>query len=169
MTARRIACAFIGLGVGLLFYLTHRSDHTLSNRVLRWLCGPNAYVGLKQIAQSCFLVPVECRGCLPSALWCFIAASLCGPWTLRLRTGPALRLGSLCPWFNAAWEMVQWLQWTDGHADRLDVVAGFAGWLVALGAFAGSAQPKEISPRWNWQAGVVIMTFAAMGLADVWR
>lgn len=169
MSRARVASAGAGLALGLLFYVAHRTDHTLSNRLLAGLCGPAAYAQLKQAVRDWLPVPSFLLGCLPSGLWCFVVTSLCGGWKLRLgaRTFP---IAWLAPLFNAGWEIVQGLGWTDGHGDWLDAAAGLGGWLLSKLAFARAARSAEmISIRWNWRVAVVASGFACMGLADVWK
>jgi hypothetical protein len=170
MSLPRLVCALLGLGLGLLFYLAYRSDHTVSNRVVSYLCGPSGYLELKQELRLWLPVPVFLRGCLPSALWCLIVTSLLGGWKIRIGNSHALPLAGLCPLINATWEIVQWIGWTDGRADWRDAVAGLVGWLIAHALFFRSARPsEEISALWNWRVGVVMTGFACMGLADVWK
>jgi hypothetical protein len=169
MSRARLSCVLLGLGFGLLFYLAYRTDHTVSNRVLRSLCGGANYLELKQHARQLLPVPAAFRGCLPSALWCFIATSLLGGWRLRLGRERFLAVSWLGPAFNAAWEGVQWLGWTDGRGDPGDIVAGLAGWLLASALFLRATRPVEETVPWTWRAGMMITAFACMGLADVWR
>jgi hypothetical protein len=169
MTRRRIVGVFAGLGIGLLFYLAHRSDRTVSNQVLNWLCGPGNYAQLKQEAKHWIPVPLALRGCLPSALWCFIVTTLVRGWNLRLGSGRALRLAWWGPFLNAGLEAAQWMGWTDGHADKMDVIAGFAGGTLAQCMFPISSKPLEIPCGWNWRLGLVAAGFACIGFADVWR
>jgi hypothetical protein len=169
MSRARLSCALLGLGVGLLFYLAHRTDHTVSNRVLAHLGGAANYAQLKQHAREWLPVPVALRGCLPSALWCFIATSLLGGWQLRVGRDRFLRASGLCPLFNGAWEGVQWLGWTDGRGDPGDIIAGVAGWLLASAVLVPAGPPAEVTVSWRWRAGLMVTAVACIGLADVWR
>ena len=170
MTTRRLVCAFLGLSFGLLFYLAFRSDQTVSNRLVRILCGPSNYFQLKNGLRHGLPVPRVLRGCLPSALWCLIATSLIGAWRLRLSESIVLRLGWWPPVFNAGWEMVQWAGWTHGRADWQDVIAGFVGWMVGVVLVSRPATaPEEIPSLGNWRVGVVIAGFTCMGFAYVWK
>jgi hypothetical protein len=169
MSRRRVVLAVAGLGLGLLFYLGYRSDYTVSNRMLRWICGQPAYEHFQHAARYWLPVPGLLRGCLPSALWCLIGTSLLGGWKMDLRPGWTLPLAGMCPWFNTGWEMVQWLGWTDGRGDVLDVIAGIAGYGLAQGAIRGSAKLVPISFSWNWRLGVIAMAIGCIGFADVWR
>lgn len=170
MSIRRLAFAFLGLGFGLWFYLAYRSDQTLGNRVVSYLCGPSIYFPLKQDLRHWLPLPAILRGCLPSALWCFIATSLVGGWKIRTGGDRPLELKWLPPFLNAGWEVVQWAGWTDGRADWRDAVAGFVGWGVVQMMLSGSARPtEEIPALWGWRTGVVMAAFGCMGLADVWR
>jgi hypothetical protein len=156
--------------MGLLFYLAHRSDHTLSNRLVSYVCGPSAYVQLKQELRHWLPVPLVLRGCLPSVLWCFIVISLFGGWKIRIGGCRMLPLAWLSPVINACWEIIQCIGWTDGHADSLDVVAGLVGWTIAHVIFFHSPKPaEEISALWNWRMGIAMTGFATMGFADVWK
>ncbi|MES2692690.1 MAG: hypothetical protein V4773_04400 [Verrucomicrobiota bacterium] len=169
MSSARLLCALTGLGLGFLFYLAHRSDHTLSNRLASSLCG-TSYFPLKQELKQWLPMAPALRGCLPSALWCFIGTSLFGGWKIRLGMRRVLPLAWLCPCLNALWEVIQWIRWTDGRADPLDVVAGLVGWLGAhLILFRAEQPTEEIATLWNWRVGVVLTGCACMGLADVWR
>lgn len=169
MNRARVICAFAGLALGLLFYLAHRSDHTLSNRVVSSLCGHATYSQVKYEVKRWLPVPLLVRGCLPSALWCFIASSLLGGWKVRMGSRRVVALASVCPLANASWELVQWSGWTDGRGDWCDVAAGFAGWGVSQLVFLGASRPVELVALWGWRLGVVISGFACMGLADVWK
>lgn len=169
MSRRRVACALAGLAVGLIFYLGYRSDRTLSNRLLHAAVGQETFQECRRIARACLPMPAPLHGCLPSALWCLIGTSLIGGWKIELTRGRALALGGFCPCFNAAWEIVQWLGWTDGHADPLDVVAGIAGWAVAWVLFRESRRAGSIPLTLNWRFGVMLAAVACMGFADVWR
>src|SRR5205085_2229209 len=113
MNLRRLICALLGLAFGLIFYLAWRSDHTLSNRLVNFLGGHTVYLELKQEFRHWLPLPIFLRGCLPSALWCFIATSLVGGWKIHLGGGRVLELAWLAPFFNAGWEGVQWIGWTD--------------------------------------------------------
>lgn len=168
MNRRRIAVALAGLGIGLVFYLGYRSGSTVSNRLLHRLCGGETYEQLKYTARAWLPVPGILRGCLPSALWCLIGTSLLGGWKINVR-GRLLPLAWLCPSFNAAWEGVQKLGWTDGRADPLDVLAGVAGWAVAQAIFRRSDAAAVLPFSWNWRMSVVVATIACVGLADVWK
>jgi hypothetical protein len=169
MSRARLASAAAGLALGLLFYVAHRTDQTLSNRIVAWICGPAAYLQLKQALRDWLPVPSFLVGCLPSALWCFVVTSLCGAWKIRLRAR-VVPIAWLAPLGNAGWEIVQGLGWTDGHGDWLDAAAGVGGGLLAKIIFTRAAQPAEtISIRWNWRLAVVTTSFACMGLADVWK
>ena len=169
MTGRRIAGIFAGLGIGLLFYLAHRSDRTVSNQMLSWWCGPGSYSYLKQEVRHWLPVPMALRGCLPSGLWCFVVTSLVSGWSLRLGRDRTLPLAWSAPIFNAGVEVAQWLHWTDGHADGLDVIAGLVGGVLAQGMFPHARRTLDIPWRWNWRLGLVAAGFACMGLADVWQ
>jgi hypothetical protein len=169
MSARRIAGAVTGLGVGLIFYLGYRSDHTVSNRLLRWLCGQSAYEQLQHVARDWLPIAWSIRGSLPSALWCFIATSLIGGWKIVVTARRTIALAWFCPLFNGGWEIIQYLRWTDGHADTLDVAAGFVGWTLAEAIFRGSDKSVAMSRLANWRMGVVATVIACMGFADVWR
>jgi hypothetical protein len=170
MSIRRVACAFLGLGLGLWFYLAHRSDQTLSNRLVNYLCGPSIYFPLKQELRRWLPLPAVVRGCLPSALWCFIATSLVGGWKIRIGGDRLLELAWLAPFVNAGWELVQKFGWTDGRADWRDAVAGFVGWGMAQLVFFRPARPtEEIFSLWSWPVGVVMLAFGCMGFADVWK
>jgi hypothetical protein len=170
MNLPRLLCATMGLGAGLLLYLGYRSDHTLSNRLVSYLCGPKAYLFLQQELRHWLPLPVVLRGCLPSALWCLIGTSLFGGWKIRLSSGQLLSLAWLFPFGNAAWEIIQWVGCTDGRSDWRDVVAGFIGGMIAHAAFIRSApSTTEFSARWNWRAGAVLAGFVSMGFADVWK
>lgn len=169
MNRARVFCAVLGLAAGLLFYLAHRSDRTLSNRLVSWACGPDVYAELKHDLRPCVPVPALLRGCLPSALWSFIATSLVSGWSIRASGNRLIALAPLCPLFNALWEVVQALGWSDGHADLQDVAAGCIGWLVAQLAFLSAGKPVEIPLRWTWRLGVVLSGVACIGLADVWK
>ncbi len=170
MSIPRVCCVVLGLGLGLLFYLAFRSEHTLSNRLVISVCGAPTYFALKHELRHWLPVPTFLRGCLPSGLWCLIATCLLGGWKIRLGRTHVLQLAWLCPLFNTCWESIQWIGWTDGHADWLDVLAGFVGWSVARLLFLRSARPAdEIPALWNWRVGVVVTGFACIGLADVWK
>jgi hypothetical protein len=170
MSRSRLASALLGLGFGLLFYLAYRTDQTVSNRLMRHLCGPSCYEQLRDALRTWFPLSAVLRGCLPSALWCFIVTSLVGGWRVRLRSGRILSLTWLPPLFNAGWEIIQWLGWTDGRADWRDCVAGYAGWFLATALFFRTPAPKdEIAALWNWRVGVAAAGFACMALADVWK
>jgi hypothetical protein len=169
MTPRRIVGVLAGLGIGLLFYLAHRSDRTVSNQVLSWLCGPGTYSQLKQEAKHWLPVPLALCGCLPSAMWCFIVTSLVRGWNLRIGSNCVLQLSRLGPLLNAALEAAQWIGLTDGHADELDVIAGFAGGLLAHWMFPNSRKPLDVPCSWNWRLGLVAAGFACVGFADVWK
>jgi hypothetical protein len=170
MSRRRLACTFLGLALGVFFYLAYRSDYTVSNRWVSYLCGPSTYRVLKHELAHWLPIPAVLRGCMPSALWCFIATSLFGGWTIRISVDRAPPLAPVPPLLNAGWELVQWLGWTDGRADWRDVVAGFVGWGIARLLFLRPARPlKEISALWNWRLGVVVAGLGCIGLADVWK
>lgn len=170
MNLRRLVCALLTLGLGMLFYLAYRTDCTLVNRLIGQLLGPADYLKLKLGLRHWLPVPPGLVGCLPSALWCIVGTSLVGCWRIRLGRQWLLPLTFLPPVFNAWWESVQWAGWTDGHADWLDVVAGLAGWLVAQVLLLRSAGPtEEIPVQWNWRMGVMLASFACMGFADVWN
>lgn len=171
MNRRRLLCALLALGLGLIFYLAYRSDYTLGNRLVRYLCGPAAYLRLKlALSQWLPVLPRELRGCLPSALWCIVGTSLLGGWKIRLGVRHVVPLALLPPALNAGWEFVQWAGWTDGHADWLDVCAGLAGWMVVQAVFFRPARPAEEIPlQWSWRTGVMLAGFACMGFADVWK
>jgi hypothetical protein len=170
MTVSRVGVAVLGLGAGLLFYLAYRSDQTLSNRCLRSLCGATAYANIKEFVRHWFLVPSTLRGCLPSALWSLIVASLFGGWKLRRERRSLLCIAWLCPWFNAGWEVVQAMGWTDGRGDWQDVVAGFAGWgAVQLVFIRSRPSVRLVSVRSPWRLVIVTAGFACMGFADVWK
>ena len=169
MSGRRIALALTGLGLGLVFYLGYRSDQTVSNRLLRWICSQSAYEHGQVIARHWLPVPSPLRGCLPSALWCLIASSLTGGWKLCVGRRWILPCASLSPWINAAWEIVQGLGWTDGCGDVLDGVAGIAGWALAAFMLREVARAVPLRFSWNWRMGVVALAFACMGFADIWR
>lgn len=169
MNRRRLLCAFGGLGLGFLFYLAHRSDYTVSNRLLGVVCGPSTYLKIKHELKHWLPIPFAIRGCLPSALWCFVVTSLLGGWSLRGWRNRTLSLGWLCPFFNAGWEGVQAFGWTDGYADWLDAMAGFGGAMIARGLSIGSPEPVVIPSLWSWRLGIVVSSFASMALADVWK
>lgn len=170
MSRARIAAALLGLGFGLLFYLAYRTDQTLSNRFVRALCGSSVHDQLKHELRAWLPMSVSLRGCLPSALWCFIVTSLAGGWRVRLPSGRAVSITWLSPLFNVVWEIIQWAGWTDGRADWQDCVAGYAGWILSCGLFFRTPAPAdEISALWNWRVGVVASGFACMALADVWK
>lgn len=169
MNPRRLLCAFLGLAGGLLFYLAYRSEHTVSNQLLRTVFGPAQYVAFKQGVRAWLPIPAALRDSLPSALWCFIVASLLGGWKLPAGRGRSLSLAAIGPVFNAGWEIVQGCGWTNGRADWRDAVAGIAGWAVAELLFRHSDEPVEIPLRWGWRTGVVVAGFACMGLAHVWK
>lgn len=168
MNPLRLLCALLGLALGLVFYLGYRSDHTVSNRLLQHTCAPARYLRLKETARRWLPVPAILRGCLPSALWCFIATSLTGGWRLRI-SRRLFSLSLLSPLFNAAWEVVQWLGWTNGRADWLDALAGVAGWLLACLVFAHGEEPAEIPAPWDWRVALAAAGFACMGFAHVWK
>jgi len=169
MNFARLASAFAGLALGLHFYLAHRTDQTLSNQIVGWLCGPAAYLQLKHALREWLPAPSFLIGCLPSALWCFVVTSLSGRWKVRLRSY-ACPIAWLAPLFNAGWEIVQWLGWTDGHGDWQDAAAGVGGWLLAEMVFLPESQPAQAIPfRWNWRFAVVATSVAGIGLADVWK
>ncbi len=170
MTRSRLAFACLGLVLGLLFYVAYRSDQTLSNRFVRHVVGPTNYVHFKHDLRLLLPVPLFLRGSLPSLLWCFIVTSLVGGWSIQLPSDRTILLAWLAPFFNAVWEIVQWLGWTDGRADWQDAGAGFAGWLLAQAIF--HRQPVATAAlfmRIPWRVGVVVAAFACMGLADVWK
>lgn len=169
MKISAVVGAMVGLGFGLIFYLTYRSDDTVSNRLLIGLLGSTNFFQLKHELRPWFPLPEWLRGCLPSALWCFIVTSVCGSWHVVLGCGHCLRLAWLGPLVNAIWEGVQWAGGTDGRGDGLDVLAGFvggglAGWLAGPGG-----KSAEIPWRWDWRLGVTVTCLACMGLADVSR
>jgi hypothetical protein len=169
MSRPRLVFTFAGLALALHFYLAHRTDQTLSNHLVAWLYGPTTYHQLKQALREWLPVPSFLIGCLPSALWCFVVASLSGGWKVRLRSR-AFSIAWLAPLFNAGWEIVQWLGWTDGHGDWQDAVAGVGGWLLAEMVFLPETPPAEVIPwRWNWRFAMVATSFAGIGLADVWK
>lgn len=169
MSMPRTFCALSGLGIGLVFYLAHRSDHTVSNRLLNYFFGPSTYLHLKQAASHWLPMPGALRGCLPSALWCFIVTSMCGGCNFRLARSRILTLACISPLINAGWEAIQWFGFTDGHADWFDVFAGVGGWMIAHVISIRSAKPVEISALWSWRFGIVLSGFACMGFADVWK
>lgn len=169
MSRSRLIGASAGLALGLLFYLAYRSDSTLSNRLLGWLCGPGNYLRLKQEVRAWLPVPLALRGCLPSALWCFIVTSLVGEWRIHLWRAHDVPLARLAVLFNAGWEAIQWIGWTDGRGDWRDVVAGVAGWTAAHLIPFEPQHAAVLSSRWGWRWGVVVSSFACMGLADVWK
>jgi hypothetical protein len=169
MNRRRLACAFLGLALGGFFYFAYRSDHTLSNRLVGYLFEPSTYRVLKQEVAHWLPVPSVLRGCMPSVLWCFIATSLFGGWTIRFSADRTIALMPVPPLLNAGWEFIQWVGWTDGRADWRDVVAGLVGWVIACILFLRPTKPtEEISVLWNWRLGVVAAGLGCMGLADVW-
>jgi hypothetical protein len=169
MNRARLISAAIGSVLGLALYLAHRTDRTLSNLIVAWLCGPASYLPLKQALHDWFPLPSILIGCLPSALWCFIAASLTGGWKVRLQSR-LFSLAVLAPFFNAGWEVVQRLGWTDGHGDWRDAAAGVSGWLLAEMVFLGAAPPADgIPSQWQWRMPAMAMSFACIGLADVWK
>lgn len=148
--------------------MAHRTDQTLSNRIVAWLSGPTAYLQLRQVLRDWLPVPSFLVGCLPSALWCFVVTSICGGWKIRLGACAA-PTAWLAPLSNAGWEIVQALGGTDGCGDWLDALAGLGGWLAADMAFARSGRPaEEIRARWDWRVAVVVLSWACGGLADVW-
>lgn len=170
MSIARLLSAFLGLGAGLLFYLAYRSDHTVGNRLVACACGPSAYSHLKHELRLYLPVPTIIRGCLPSAIWCFIVTSVIGGWKIRRGTRRSIPLAWLAPAINAIWELVQWAGWTDGRADWLDVVAGIAGGVIAqLLFFRSTKNGEEIPLAWSWRVSVMIASIACMGLADVWK
>jgi hypothetical protein len=167
MSRARIFATLFGLALGLLFYLAYRTDQTLSNRLVGALCDTSTYDQLKHALRAWLPIPVGLRGCLPSALWCFLVVSLAGGWRVRLQSGQGLSITWLPPLFNAGWEMIQWLGWTDGHPDWKDGVAGYAGWLLSLLMFSRTPlHAAEISALGNWRVFVVVAGFASMALAD---
>ncbi len=170
MNRARVVCSVVGMGVGLLFYFAYRSEYTVSNRLVRACTGSSHYAELRLQVRQLLPVPAVVRGCLPSALWCLIVTSFFGGWNLRLAQGTIVRVAWLCPFLNAAWELVQGVGWTDGHADGLDVLAGFAGWGCAELLFARS-QPYWVSLSFHypWRLAVVAAGFLSMGFADVWK
>lgn len=168
MNVVRVLCVMLGLAVGLVFYLGHRSDQTVSNRLLQHTCTPERYLQLKQQARRWLPVPALLRGCLPSALWCFIATSLMSAWRIRI-SSRLISFTFLCPLFNATWEIVQWLGWTNGRGDWQDAVAGVVGWLLASAVFHRSEESVEIALPWDWRMAVAAAGFACMGFAHVWK
>src|SRR5687768_12994119 len=112
MKTSAVVGAGLGLGVALVFYLAHRSDYTVNNRLVSGLLGQPYYLQLKQELRLWCSLPMWLRGCLPSALWCFIVTSVCGGWRVGLGRGRMMRLVWLCPGVNALWEGVQWIGWT---------------------------------------------------------
>jgi hypothetical protein len=168
MTRARWSCIFVGLLLGLLFYLAYRSDYTLSNRLLRWLCGTGNYLHLKQEARRWLLVPACLRGALPSALWCFVVTNLLGGWKIQTPRGER-PLAWIVPLMNAGWEAVQALHWTDGCADWLDVLAGFAGCWAAELLFCRASPHHVAGPFTVWRITLVAAGVVSMGMADVWK
>lgn len=169
MSRARLMAALLGLAFGFVFYLAHRSDHTLSNRLVRSVCAPLRYGELQRQLHAALPVTPALRGCLPSALWCFIVASLLGGWQIRVGWKRRFPLAGAGVLVNAAWEVIQWLNWTDGRGDWRDVVAGLAGWALAHLALAAGDDTPELSTPSGWRWGVVVSGLACMGLADVWK
>ena len=170
MILRRLFSACLGLALGLGFYLAYRSDYTLSNRLVRHLCGSANFVHFQQELRHWLPVPLLLRGSLPSALWCFVVTSLVGGWKVSVDGRIIVQLVWLAPLFNACWEFIQWIGWTDGHADLMDVVAGLVGWFVARHIFIRSTKPVEEIPDFkDWRVAVVVAGIACMGFADVWK
>ena len=167
MSRARLLCALAGLAFGFAFYFAYRSDSTLSNRLVRWLCTPADYAHAKQQVRAWLPVPVALRGCLPSALWCFIVATLLGEWRIPLWRVRTLPLAWIGVFFNAGWEAIQWAGWTDGRRDWRDVAAGLAGWAVANLIPFEHEHDTVVALRWSWRWGIVAFGFACMGLADV--
>lgn len=169
MSPARILGALAGLGCGALFYAVYRCDQTLSNRVLSAVCGER-YAQLRDTLRHWLALPPVVRGCLPSALWCFVGSCLCGGWHVRVGSRRELGLVWLFPTINAAWEGVQALGWTDGRADVADALAGMVGGTLARVIFrARMAHDHVAFFPWSWRLGVLLAGISTMGLADVWR
>lgn len=170
MSAARLLAALAGLGCGLLFYVAYRCDQTLSNRLVASLCGER-YVQIKDALRHWLALPPVLRGCVPSALWCFVGGCLCGGWRVRLGQKCEIGLVWLFPALNATWEGVQALGWTDGRADATDVLAGAVGGVLSLILFR-APPPREHTAvpvvSWSWRLGVLLVCVSTMGLADVW-
>ena len=168
MSRMRISAVAAGLSAGLLFYIAHRSDQTLCNRIARWILGPAWYGETQEVLRQLSPVPAVLHGCLPSALWCWVVAGACGAWSLRIGAR-RVPLAWAAAGINAFWEVVQASGWSNGRADPLDVAAGFAGCAASRLLLGAGARNAEFPPGLNWRTGVALACVACMGMAAVTR
>ncbi len=170
MNLVRILSSVAVLLIGLVFYAGCRSEHTVSNHVLQTLLGPSYYSELRQDAAAWFSFCSGMHGCLPSLLWVAAVTCLLAGGSLRWHNRFTLPLTFLPTSVNALWELAQYAQLTDGRADAADLLAGTAGGVFTAALFYKATAPV-LTPAdlRRWQVLSMLLAFASMGLADVWK
>lgn len=168
MNPSRLVASMLTLGASVVFFLAYRSDQTCSNRILHALLGPERYDAGRDWLAMHLPLATAWKGSLPSALWVFSATLLLGGWKARLSTGLVYRMAFLPVLLNFFWELVQWSGFTDGRADRLDVLAGFFGWGAAEACrFQAAPCLEPIDRLQDWRMAVLAAACGLPGFADV--